>query len=81
MSSRARLEITVHTGQTIQVSAIFVFTYRVKTSIFFYIVDVACSIYLHLVLRRSVLMKGQYIFKIRHILVTFISHENVEISI
>ena len=35
MSSRARLEITVHKGQTIQVSAIFVFADRVKTSKYF----------------------------------------------
>ena len=28
----------------------------------FYIVDVACPIYLYLVLRRSVLMKGQLLF-------------------
>ena len=34
MSSRARLEIRVHIGQTIRVSAIFVFAYRVKTSTF-----------------------------------------------
>ena len=32
MSSRLRLEITVHKGQTIQVLAIFVYAYRVKTS-------------------------------------------------
>ena len=30
MSSRARLEITVHIGQAIPVSAIFVFAYKVK---------------------------------------------------
>ena len=35
MSSRARLEITVHKGQTIQVSAIFVFADRVKNSKYF----------------------------------------------
>ena len=32
MSNRVRLEITVNIGQTIRVSAIFVFAYRVKTS-------------------------------------------------
>ena len=58
MSSRARLELTVHIGQTIRVPAIFVFAYRVKTSKL-NIVDVACSSYLYLVLRLSVLMKGQ----------------------
>ena len=31
MSSRSRLEITVHIGQTIQVPSIFVFAYTVKT--------------------------------------------------
>ena len=35
MSNQARLEITVHIGQKIRVSAIFIFTYRVKTSIYF----------------------------------------------
>ena len=34
MSSRARLKITVHIGQTIRVSAIFVLAFRVKTLIF-----------------------------------------------
>ena len=61
MTSHARLEITVHIGQTIRVGAIFLFAYRVKTSIV-YIVDVACSIYLNLVFRLLVLMKGQQIF-------------------
>ena len=31
IQTRARLEITVHIGQKIRVSAIFVFAYRVKT--------------------------------------------------
>ena len=78
MSSRARLELTIHIGQTIRVSAIFVFAYRVKTSKF-YIVDVACYIYLYLVLRQLVLMKGQWIFRTHFS--TFVSQENVEISI
>ena len=47
MSSHAWLEITVHIGQTIRVSVTFVFAYREKLR-FFYIVDVACSIYLYL---------------------------------
>ena len=42
----------------------------------FYVVDVTCSIYLYLVLRRSVLMKGQCIF--RNILFTFVCQENVK---
>ena len=61
MTSHARLEITIHIGQTIRVGAIFLFAYRVKTSIV-YIVDVSCSIYLYLVFRLLVLMKGQQIF-------------------
>ena len=46
MSSPARLEIAVHIGQTIRVAAIFVFAYRVKSSIF-YVVDVTSSFYLY----------------------------------
>ena len=44
MSSRA-LEITVYIGQTIRVSAIFVFAYKVENFENVNIVDVACSIY------------------------------------
>ena len=72
MSSRVRLEITVHIGQTIRVSAIFLFIYRVKK----YIFDVACSIYLYLGLRQSVRMKSKKIFRTH-----FSYKENVEISI
>ena len=51
MSSRSRLKMTVHIGQTIGVSAIFLFAYSIETLKYFYIVDVACSNYLYLVLR------------------------------
>ena len=34
MSGRARLEITIHIGQIIRVSALFVFANRVKMSFF-----------------------------------------------
>ena len=52
-------------GTTVFLQAMLYLT-KVKTSNFFYIVDGACSIYLYLVLRRSVLMKSG------HILVTFV---------
>ena len=42
MSWRARCEITVHIGQTIRVSAM-----QGKNLDMYYIVDVACSIYLY----------------------------------
>ena len=74
MTSHARLEITVHLGLKIRVGAIFLFAYRVKTS-FFYMVDVACSIYLYLVLKLYFLMKGQQIFWTH--LVTFICQKKM----
>ena len=63
MPSRARFEIIVHIGQTIRASAIFCIRIQGKNFEIYYIVDVACSIYLYIVLRRSVLMKGQLIFR------------------
>ena len=51
MPSRSRLKMTVHIGQTIRVSAIFLFACRVEPLKYYYIVDVACSNYLYLVLR------------------------------
>ena len=61
-SSHARLEITVHCTDNPSIGHIRI---RIQGKNFeiVYSVDVACSFYLYLVLRRSVVMKGQYIFR------------------
>ena len=68
------------TGQTIQVSDILVYANRVLTWKMGTLLDFSWSIYLYLVLRRSVLLKGQLIFGTHFVLAVF-CQENVEISI
>ena len=62
MSSRARLEITVHIWTDNPSIGHIYIRIQGKNFKMFYIADFACSIDLYLVLRRSVLMKGQQIF-------------------